>query len=658
MDSADSINGTPSVGTPPTDGTPGAELGELAELTHTPTSLSLNGLAPANSRRPPRKSTLTQQQKNQKRQRATQDQLTMLEVEFNKNPTPTAMTRERIANDINMTERSVQIWFQNRYVGHLSSRCETTNNHGRRAKIKNMAKKSIETGEDCDAIPESMRKYLAMQALESGKPLVRDMGTRGLTPYSNNGLIMNAESQAKVCELFERGLFVETWLIIEGVVIQHLQCRSLSIGTWRRISQTALDLVVFYSPAKAMFTYYINADSSGFKIEYPFSSIKNITLDTGDASAGVEGASQRSGGLVVELTHPPSFSMDPGSGGFFQCRDFTEDQQASQVLVHHLGGHSKVLSGQLAKLVSLDSFRGRHSLAEPTQFPMSAPVSPLGMHRPSSQPNQIFLHPHAAYMDHSQGTMTPPASRVGHKRQRSRSVPAVFDPSQLRRPLPPFLQQEVNAASPRQSHFQQPHIHAPIPQHLPQPVTPQPPTTFEPVGSSLTAGSNLTINTTAAGYDFEFRAGPMSATTVNSTGTENFFLNGPPSETYSHSNMQTPYTGTFYSPMVNPSSLSNPPVSPYTHPSHGEPIIANQSPPMGFDRNGSAELYPGAQDQTGLQSDGFNFDEYYGHGKNPAFHLPIRHPEINDQAAQDPPDFNFQEFCNFDGASASNISSD
>jgi hypothetical protein len=68
------------------------------------------------SRRPPRKSTLTQQQKNQKRQRATQDQLVTLEVEFNKNPTPSAIVRERIANDINMTERSVQIWFQNRSV--------------------------------------------------------------------------------------------------------------------------------------------------------------------------------------------------------------------------------------------------------------------------------------------------------------------------------------------------------------------------------------------------------------------------------------------------------------------------------------------------------------------------------------------------------------
>lgn len=73
------------------------------------------------SRRPPRKSTLTQQQKNQKRQRATQEQLVLLEVEFNKNPTPTAAVRERIAQEINMTERSVQIWFQNRWVPGLDA---------------------------------------------------------------------------------------------------------------------------------------------------------------------------------------------------------------------------------------------------------------------------------------------------------------------------------------------------------------------------------------------------------------------------------------------------------------------------------------------------------------------------------------------------------
>ena len=103
LDLDDSVQSTPSPNeNQGTDTTPAT-----SSSSHGPTS------AP---RRPPRKSTLTQQQKNQKRQRATQDQLVTLEMEFSKNATPTAATRERIASEINMTERSVQIWFQNRYV--------------------------------------------------------------------------------------------------------------------------------------------------------------------------------------------------------------------------------------------------------------------------------------------------------------------------------------------------------------------------------------------------------------------------------------------------------------------------------------------------------------------------------------------------------------
>ena len=91
--------------------------GSAATAKQTPSPASINNPnSTASTKRPSRKSTLTQQQKNQKRQRATQDQLATLELEFNKNPTPTALVRERIADEINMTERSVQIWFQNRYA--------------------------------------------------------------------------------------------------------------------------------------------------------------------------------------------------------------------------------------------------------------------------------------------------------------------------------------------------------------------------------------------------------------------------------------------------------------------------------------------------------------------------------------------------------------
>ena len=58
----------------------------------------------------------------------------------------------------------------------------------RRAKIKTLAKRSIETGEDCDNIPDSMRRYLAMQAMEMGKGLgTTYLGRSGSGPYSAYG---------------------------------------------------------------------------------------------------------------------------------------------------------------------------------------------------------------------------------------------------------------------------------------------------------------------------------------------------------------------------------------------------------------------------------------------------------------------------------------
>lgn len=57
---------------------------------------------------------VTQQQVNKKRQRATPEQLLVLEEAFDMNASPNAKMREMISSQISMTERSVQIWFQNR----------------------------------------------------------------------------------------------------------------------------------------------------------------------------------------------------------------------------------------------------------------------------------------------------------------------------------------------------------------------------------------------------------------------------------------------------------------------------------------------------------------------------------------------------------------
>lgn len=526
------------------------------------------------SRRPPRKSTLTQQQKNNKRQRATQDQLVTLEVEFNKNPTPTAATRERIASDINMTERSVQIWFQNR-----------------RAKIKMLAKKSIETGEGCDSIPESMRHYLAMQ-FDPAKPGTRDPFGRSVG-YNAPGMYANESNPNG------------------KVVISHFTCRSLTIGSWRRIGQNAMDLVVFYSPDKACMTYYINNDSAGYKIEYPFAHIKNITLESGDPNPGPNGAPPRPGGLVVELNRPPLFYMDSSnSGGFFQCRDFTEEQQASQVMVHHLGGHPKVLSVQLAKLVSLESFQNRLVYNNGNNFSVPGAMSPPFIQRPASQPNHFqpaaYLN---LYQDHNHLGFNMPAAR-GHKRQRSRSVPAAVDISVLQGPMNSFHMPQT----PAPFHHTESHIYAPIPQ------------------SAHALPTDLRIDTD--GYGLDFRPNPMSATTTASPSdfaSPSMFSSAGNGESTPVASMAPQYNVAYGQGPSDSSVVGSHAPSPYSSVSPADPMIANHSPPLS-NMSHSSDMYGFGHDQkSAFAEDGLSMNDMYPkHNFNytvsheaPTFELPM-----------------------------------
>ena len=363
-----------------------------------------------------------------------------------------------------------------------------------------------------------------------------------------------------------------------------------------------MDLIIFYSPEKACITYYINNDSAGYKIEYPFAWIKNMNLLQGDVNTAVEGASQQLGSLVVELNRPPKFYMDgSGGGGFYECSDFTEDQQASKILVHHLGGPSKILSGQLAKLVSLDAFQNRH-LLNPA-LTISAPVSPIG-HRPASQPNHL-VHPQtqmSLFSEHATpGLMGPPAPR-GHKRQRSRSVPAAIDFSMLRQPMPPFLiQQPSGTQTPAPPTIHEHNIFAPQPQHVHQNVFA--PTPINP---------SLSIDTSATyGMDFRQFAGPMSATTLNSPsdfGTPAFF--GPTANTTTEALPQnlfsTPYSSSFLA--VDPAAMigtSNTPLS-FTS---GDPVIADHSPPFSnIGRSQSADIFSTPGEHPSLSEDALSLD--------------------------------------------------
>lgn len=446
-----------------------------------------------------------------------------------------------------------------------------------------------------------MRSYLAMQAYGPNKGLSAGLFARGgpgMFPYGNGSVGADVAAGK--------------------TVIQHFHCRSLAIGTWRRVGQNSMDLVIFYSAERACITYYIHNDQSGYKIEYPFAWIKNITLEQGDILSPAEGASQ-GGGLVVELNRAPKFYMDSSNTeGFYECGDFTEDRQASKVMIHHLGGPSKVLSGQLAKLISLEAYQNRLHQFDPSSFAVSAPVSPIG-HRPASQPNHM-IHPHSQMSlfpqpDPGMGLMGPPGPR-GHKRQRSRSVPVAVDFSMIRQPMPSFLIQHDGTPAP---HVHNPHIFAPQPQH-------QHPNPHAFGHDQL--GQNLSIDTSPAAFGMDFRpfGGPMSGTTLNSPsdfGTPGFFAANV--DNVSGPQFSTPYNNGFLA--VDPGAMLGTSNTPLSITSHGDPVIADHSPPLsGIGRSQSTDVFGTPNDSSQFADDGTYLSETF----NKQINLPFRSPMHDD----------------------------
>lgn len=398
----------------------------------------------------------------------------------------------------------------------------------------------------------------------------------------------------------------------------------------------AMDLVVFYSPDKACMTYYINNDSAGYKIEYPFAYIKHLFLDPGEMGPNGQPSAHRPGGLVIELTRPPNFFMDSsGSGGFYQCGDFTEDQQASQVLIHHLGGHPKALVGQLAKLEALESFQNRHGGYDRVALPASAPVSP-GLHRPASQPNHLSRPQVGLPQERHFGTHLTPGPARGHKRQRSRSVPAPVDFAalQLQMNSLPFLQ-EHGLTSPH------PNLFAPPP---PPPPQQQEQPSFEPIGP------NLRIDTSS--YPMDFRPYPLSAATTASPSdypSPRMFTSAPTFEA-PVPNYNAPYSLPFLSPLVEGTSVAGPTASPLAVMSPVDPVIANQSPPLSaMDRNASNELFPFADDATAIPDDNMSVTDLYS---KQTLGMPMHSPGVD--GVQD--DMAMHSMITFDAIDPSSLS--
>lgn len=332
-----------------------------------------------------RKSTLTQQQKNKKRQRATPKQLSVLRNEFMINSTPNAKIREEIGQKIDMTERSVQIWFQNK-----------------RAKAKQFARRNHNPYAN-GRVPY-MANANGPQAFYANMPLFSPIASPlAQTPY-------NGAQPGNNYSAYPTG----TNMGVSNKI--SLPCTSIKIGSWQRISSSeGNDLHVSYSSSDNSLSYTMFANGTGFKMKYPMSDVKNIHFANSTESAIC-------GHLFIQLTTVPSFYIQTAlsSGTWISCPDFSEMKQASFVLLHKLTGHALQLQLQLAQITAIEPLKvtGLNTIEL-----MSVPAnfSPTYLQQPATG-NQVPL----VSKSEAQSPAVTGHASVQPEKVRSMSMPTVF----------------------------------------------------------------------------------------------------------------------------------------------------------------------------------------------------------------------------------------
>lgn len=296
----------------------------------------------------PRKSTLTQQQKNKKRQRAKPEQVIVLKQEFAKNPTPSAKTREEIGRRIDMTERSVQIWFQNK-----------------RAKAK-LAKKRMEIAENESQMPNCNDRTDASYVLGSAAVYSPDLDQTADDSVGHAGVI-RPPSSARGCQNEATVPRVPNPLDVplEAVINSRrilcppvvLSCSAVCVGTWSRVLTPGFDdLDVRYFPSESILSYSVRANKTFFRIDIPFKSVEKIVLEVGEVDPLV-------GHVIIYLSQQNlSFWVNPpGKNGQLQgwrmTPDYTENQQVSRIPVHKLTGMHLQLQSELAQIYSFQPLK-------------------------------------------------------------------------------------------------------------------------------------------------------------------------------------------------------------------------------------------------------------------------------------------------------------
>ncbi|ORZ25456.1 homeobox domain-domain-containing protein [Absidia repens] len=308
-----------------------------------------------------------------KRTRATAEQLTVLEDTFAVNVSPNSKLRKQLADQLKMTDRSIQIWFQNRRakVKHMQKRAQLQMHQASmRAQLYHYQQQHY-------YLQQHYAPHQRAHSLDSYKyhrsTAAANATATSLSTISEPGLI-NQQRQSvpppslPYAEMVD--LHPDPWAISDDTTINPthlnvdsynlgLSISSLSIGRWHRLKMQPKDLECVYKPDRQLLCWNIVDGIHHFRMEIPVASIQQMAYSSpsslfngsGSMEASVAAAATVMGELHLDLYYSPLFYMKHQQE-WISCSDFTEHQQASQVLHHTLKGIGMTLWQELSTLMA------------------------------------------------------------------------------------------------------------------------------------------------------------------------------------------------------------------------------------------------------------------------------------------------------------------
>ncbi|CEP20189.1 hypothetical protein [Parasitella parasitica] len=342
------------------------------------------------------------------------NQVAALQESFNANPLPDSSVRSRLARELAVTERTIQIWFQNRRakarkVDALGCSLPTSNSNTSSTSALIRPGWTFQDRQPTTAATTTTPRYQAtfrtMMTPERFEELKQDQqnphqqqirkrprSSSKPEPKSSHLLDMarshdtmramsegiqrtcdsNAASNASIAALPLAGCIPTTPIQTVALPVSVLR-----IGSWTRFAhasplpqQADWDLVCYASPVDREFVWRVQAEGHHFRIQASFDSIQQLRLSQ---QIQVE-TGELVGQLDIELGLPLAFSMCRFGQDqqWVRCGDFTEDKQASVDGFHILQGSHEAFKQALLDLIALaPELASRINVASSTMMTMA-----------------------------------------------------------------------------------------------------------------------------------------------------------------------------------------------------------------------------------------------------------------------------------------------